>query len=146
MFTAQWFGGGLAHYLTRRYTDGDRMTLQDIESISVIVASWVGIIFTLVSLFGKNKDQSERSTANSQGYSKSDMTDLIGLLWKYALSSCLFCFAIYNNVTNGESVEKVDVLVISGCIGVIILILIRMMYMYTIWSTVRELQKDNVVY
>tara|TARA_R110001606_G_scaffold398655_1_gene578234 strand:- start:128 stop:496 length:369 start_codon:yes stop_codon:yes gene_type:complete len=122
------------------------MTLQDIESLSVIAASWAGIIFTLVSLLGKNKGSPEKSTANSQGYSKSDVTDLIRLLWKYAFASCLFGVAIYSNVANGELVEKIDILVISGCTGAIILLLGRMMYFYTMWSAIRFLKKDSIAY
>jgi hypothetical protein len=122
------------------------MTLKDIESISVIAASWVGIIFTLVSLFNRKKDSVQNSSSNSEGSSKYDITGLIRLLWKYVLASCLFCFAIYSNVVNGGIVQKIDILVISGCIGVIILLLVRMMYVYMMWSTIRELRKDNIAY
>jgi hypothetical protein len=122
------------------------MTLKDIESISVIAASWVGIIFTLVSLFNRKKDSVQNSSSNSEGSSKYDITGLIRLLWKYVLASCLFCFAIYSNVVNGGIVQKIDILVISGCIGVIILLLVRMMYVYMMWSMIRELRKDNIAY
>jgi asparagine N-glycosylation enzyme membrane subunit Stt3 len=122
------------------------MTLKEIESISVIAASWVGIIFTLLSLFNRKKDSVQNSSSNSEGSSKYDITGLIRLLWKYVLASCLFCFAIYSNVVNGGIVQKIDILVISGCIGVIILLLVRMMYVYMMWSTIRELRKDNIAY
>jgi asparagine N-glycosylation enzyme membrane subunit Stt3 len=122
------------------------MTLKEIESISVIAASWVGIIFTLLSLFNRKKDSVQNSSSNSEGSSKYDITGLIRLLWKYVLASCLFCFAIYSNVVNGGIVQKIDILVISGCIGVIILLLVRMMYVYMMWSMIRELRKDNIAY
>lgn len=122
------------------------MTLQDIESISVIAASWVGIVFTLVSLFSRKKDSIQNSSSSSEDPSKYDITGLIHLLWKYVLASCLFCFAIYSNVVNSGVVQKIDILVISGCIGAIILLLVRMMYVYTMWSTIRELKKDNIAY
>ncbi|WKY59871.1 hypothetical protein Q5H80_20165 [Vibrio sp. SNU_ST1] len=121
------------------------MTLQDIESISVIVASWVGIVYTLVTLFSRKKDV-QNSSSNYEDSSKYDITELMRVLWKYVLTSCLFCFAIYSNVSNGGAVQKIDILVISGCIGAIILLLVRMMYVYTMWSAIRELRKDNIAY
>ncbi|MDW1630930.1 hypothetical protein R7O13_23090, partial [Vibrio sp. Y176] len=44
VFTVVWIrlGGSVAHTLMRRYVNGEKMTLQDLESISVIAASWFG--------------------------------------------------------------------------------------------------------
>ncbi|EJB8445183.1 hypothetical protein ATY35_19725 [Vibrio cidicii] len=122
------------------------MTLQDLESISVIAASWFGICATVVSIFKKSKPETGVNDSTSSSTGKSDRISLLKRLWKYILAIFLFCFAIIRNVTGESSVDKLDVLLISGCVGVIILLLVRMMYIYTLWSVSKYFEKDSAAY
>lgn len=121
------------------------MNLQNLESISVIAASWIGIVVTIYNLFDSKKKGHRVDKNITTVYHKSDWFNLFKKIWIYFILIALFVYAIYNKISTSDVVTKLDVLLISGCVGVIILLIIRIMYVYTIWKAIRSLD-DGIAY
>ncbi len=125
------------------------MTLDQLESISVIAASWFGIIVALLSIF-KAKAVPEPSSKHSNSPTIQDdtwrtkYTIWVYIKWvKYYLVAILFFALVLANVaTNNTPVSALSVISISACTGAIILMITGCAYKYVLWQLSREFDSN----
>ena len=125
------------------------MTLDQIESISVIAASWFGILFALQQ-FVKSKTEptsAASEVSHPEGTWKSKYTIYFYLkhIRLYVLVILFFILALINFATNNKAPTTLDVISISACTGAIIFMLTGCAYKYTIWKTLKAFD-SNVEY
>lgn len=112
------------------------MSLQEFESISVIIASWAGIFFAIISLMKKDDNGEKSQKPKSKKYTYLYLFKMVRV---YLLTIIFFSLVIYKLISSGTIVGKTDILVISSCVGAIILSLVVCMYKYTLWTAFRSL-------
>ncbi|OAZ99913.1 hypothetical protein [Halomonas sp. G11] len=119
------------------------MTLETLESISVIAASWIGIICGIISLLkGKEKSSNDKPEKRNSSPTRYGYRILLKWVRFYLLAIVFFALLIASIVIKTKVVSITDVLTISSCVGAIILMLVATAYKYTIWKTMRELDSD----
>jgi len=122
------------------------MTLDQVESISVIAASWFGILFALQQ-FVKSR------TATSQTASEVSVTEEgwqtkytipVYLKWVrfYVLAIFFFALVLTNIAINNNTPTALDVISISACTGAIIFMLTGCAYKYILWQTFRSFDSN----
>ncbi len=120
------------------------MTLETFESISVIAASWVGIICGIISLLKSrgNSNPAHTSEAEVHNSGRYSYGTLFNWVRPYILTMVFFMLVIANTVINTKVVSIIDVLSIASCVGAIIFMLVACAYKYTIWQTMRAIDDD----
>ncbi|WP_045856554.1 hypothetical protein [Teredinibacter purpureus] len=116
------------------------MTIDNIESISVIAASWVGIICGISALFNKGaSNPEERKDRGNNTSNKYTLLVLLKFIRVYILSIIAFILVVSKIVISTKSVSIVDVVATSSCIGAIVFMLVVCVYKYTLWKTMRNM-------
>ena len=122
------------------------MTLDQIESISVIAASWFGIFFALQQ-FVKSRTAPRPTasdvTVTEEGW-KTKYTIFLYLKWirLYILAILFFVLVLTNIAINNNTPTALDVMSISACTGVIIFMLTGCAYKYILWQTLRSFDSN----
>lgn len=122
------------------------MPLEQIESISVILASWFGILFALYQLVQSRTSPShtviEAYAARKSLVKQCNIVVYMKWIRFYTLTILFFFFVLTNIAINNNAPTVLDVISISACTGVIIFMLTGCAYKYILWKTLRSFESN----